>query len=175
VIIGLSIVLLLVTAVAMLTRFAPESERPASFYGSDISFLENYSLAQYRPMLRLASQMDRKFLVLAHGEPLAKCYRKIQRDLLREYLRDAARDFNRLYAIATAKCVQATSDPGDLSMGLFEQQMTFIMLVWGIEARLLIDDYLPFAFDLKPVIDQLGALAREARVLARPQYSYHAI
>src|SRR4051812_15556845 len=117
-IIGLSIVLLLVAAVAMLTRFAPESERATSFYGSDINFLECFSLSQYRPMLRLASQMDKKFLVSAHSEPLAKCYRRIQRDLLREYLRDASRDFNRLYAIATAKCVQATSDPGDLSMGL---------------------------------------------------------
>jgi len=174
-IIGLSIVLLLVTAVTLLTRFAPESERPNSFYGSDVSFLENFSLLQYRPMLRLASQMDRKFLVSAHGEPLAKCYRKIQRNLLREYLRDASQDFNRLYAIAAAKCPRADSDPDDLSLGLFEQQMSFILLVWGIEARLLMDEYLPFAFDLKPVIDQLEALVGQTRVLARPQYSYHAL
>lgn len=175
VILGLSIVLLLVAAVAMLTRFAPESERPTSFYGSDVTFLDNFSISQYRPMLRLATQMDKKFLISAHGEPLAKCYRKIQRDLLREYLRDAARDFNRLYAIATAKCLKASSDPDDLSMGLFEQQMTFILLIWGIEARLLVDDFLPLAFDLKPVIEQIEALAGETRMLARPQYSYHAI
>lgn len=172
---GLSIVLLLVAAVGLLTRFAPEAERPKSFYGSDISFLESFSLAQYRPMLRLASQMDRKYLVSAHSEPLAACYRKIQRDLLREYLHDASRDFNRLYAIAAAKCLRAGSDPNDLSLGLFEQQMTFIMLVWGIEARLLVDGLVPFAFDLKPVLEQLDILVRETRILARPQYSYHAI
>jgi len=174
-IVGLSLVLLLVAAVALMTRFAPESERPTSFYGSDIAFLEGFSLSPYRPMLRLASQMDRKFLISAHGETLAKCYRKIQRDLLREYLRDASRDFNRLYAIATAKCVKAASDPDDMSLGLFEQQMSFILQLWGIEARLLADEFLPFAFDLKPVIEQLEALARETRVLARPRYSYHAI
>ena len=76
-----------------------------------------------------------------------------------------------MYEIATARAVQATSDPGDLSMALFEQQMTFIMLVWGIEARLLVDRFLPFAVDLKPLIEHLGGLAQQTRTLARPQYS----
>ena len=110
-----------------------------------------------------------------HGETLAGCYRKIQCQLLREYLRDASKDFNRLYAIATAKSVQAMSDPGDLSMALFEQHMTFILLVWGIEARLLLDGLLPFAVDLKPLIMQIEALAQQTRELARPQYGYQAV
>jgi hypothetical protein len=125
-------------------------------------------------MLRLATQMDRKFLSSAHGEILAGCYRKIQRTLLREYLRDASKDFNRLYAIATAKQVRATSDTDDLSMVLFEQQMTFILLIWGIEARLLLDSFLPFAVDLKPLIAHLEGLAQQTRELARPQYAYQA-
>jgi len=174
VIFGLLIVLLLVAAVALMARYSPKAEVPGAFYGSDVSFLESFSLGAYRPMLRLASQMDRKFLSSAHGETLAGCYRKIQRQLLREYLRDASKDFNRLYAIATAKSVQAVSDPGDLSMALFEQQMTFILLVWGIEARLLLDGFLPFTPDLKPLIMHLEALAQQTRELARPQYGYTA-
>jgi hypothetical protein len=174
VILGLLIVLLLVAAVAVMARYSPKAEDPAAFYGSDVSFLENFSLGAYRPMLRLASQMDRKFLSSAHGETLAGCYRKIQRQLLREYLRDASKDFNRLYAIATAKTVKAVSDPGDLSMALFEQQMTFILLVWGIEARLLLDGLLPLAVDLKPLIMQLEGLAQQTRELARPQFGYTA-
>ena len=123
-------------------------------------------------MLRLATQMDRRFLSSAHGEVLAGCYRKIQRDLLREYLRDASKDFNRLYSIATAKTLRAASDPGDLSLTLFEQQMTFIMLVWGIEARLLFDNVLPFAVNLQPIVGQLEAFAQQTRELVRPQFSY---
>jgi len=126
-------------------------------------------------MVRLASQMDRKFLSAAHGNTLAACYRRIQRNLLREYLRETAKDFNRLHAIATAKSVLAASDPGDLSIALFEQQLTFTLLVWGIEARLLLDDFLPFAVDLKPLIVHLEGLARQTRELARPQYSYQAL
>jgi hypothetical protein len=174
VILGLLIVLLLVAAVALMTRYSPKAEDAGAFYGSDVSFLDNFSLGAYRPMLRLASQMDRKFLSSAHGEALAGCYRKIQRQLLREYLRETSKDFNRLYAIATAKSVQAVSDPGDLSMALFEQQMTFILLVWGIEARLLLDGMLPFAVDLKPLIVSLETLAQQTRELTRPQYGYTA-
>jgi hypothetical protein len=175
VIIGLSIIVLLIAAVPLLTCFSAKPEGPVASYGSDVSFLDNFSLGAYRPMLRLASQMDRKFLSSAHGETLAGCYRKIQRNLLREYLREASTDFNRLYAIATAKTVRASSDPNDLSMALFEQQMTFIMLVWGIEARLLVDGFLPLAVDLKPLVAQIEGLAQQTRTLVHPQYSYSAI
>ena len=173
-IISLIVVLLLIAAVGLLTRFAPQPDGTDTCFGSDSLFLKNFSLTSYKPMLRLASQLDRKFLTATHGDKLATCYRGIQRDLLREYLRDASRDFNRLYAIATAKAVRATSDPGDLSMALFEQQMTFILSVWGIEARLLFDGWLPFGVDLKPLIAHLESLAQQTRDIARPQYSYTA-
>ena len=172
---GLIILILLVAAVAVLTRFAPKPDVVAGSYGSDASFLENFSLQTYRPMLRLATQMDRRYLSGAHSDSLAGCYRKIQRGLLREYLRDAAKDFNRMYAIANARAVRAASDPGDLSMALFEQQMTFIMLIWGIEARLVLDGILPFALDLKPLIDSIEDLAQQTRELARPQFAYSAV
>jgi hypothetical protein len=170
--ISLAILLFLVAAIALLTWFAPEADGSAASYGSDVSFLDNFSLGTYRPMLRLASQMDRKFLKSVHSDRLAECYRKIQRNLLREYLREASRDFNRLYAIATAKAVQAASDPGNLSMALLEQQMSFVMLVWGIEARLFLDSLLPFGIDLASLVGQLAGLAQQTRELARPQYGY---
>lgn len=173
--VSLIAVLLLVVAVMALTRFAPKPDVIVSTYGSDASFLDNFSLQRYRPMLRLATQMDRRYLTAAHSDTLAACYRKIQRGLLREYLHDAARDFNRLYAIANAKCLRAASDPGGLSMALFEQQMTFIMLVWGIEARLLLDGILPFALDLTPLIQSIEGLAQQTRQLARPQFGYQAV
>lgn len=126
-------------------------------------------------MLRLATQMDRRYLTSAHGDSLSGCYRKIQRGLLREYLRDAAKDFNRLYAIANAKSLKASSDPGDLSMALFEQQITFIMLIWGIEARLMVDGVVPFALNLEPLMGAIEGLAAQTRLLARPQFGYQAV
>jgi hypothetical protein len=176
VIISLLVVLLLVAATGALTHYSSRAvAAPRAYYGSDSSFLDQFSLSQYGPMVRLASQLDRKFLASAHGESLAACYRKIQRGLLRDYLRQASTDFNRLYSIANARCVQAASDPGDLSMMLLEQQMTFIMLIWGIEARLLLDGVLPFAIDLKPVVQCLENLAGQARELTLPRLSYKAV
>lgn len=170
-IIGLAIVVLLTTAVALLTCFAPSEGYVRFALGTDASFLENFSVGLYRPMLRLAGQMDRKFITSAHGKVLAECYRGIQRDLLREYLREASKDFNRLHAIATAKAVHALSDPEDLSVALFEQQMTFVLVVWSIEARLLLDRFLPCALDLNPLVAQIEAMAEQTRQLARPQYA----
>jgi hypothetical protein len=174
-IVSLSIIFLLIAAVALLTCCSPRSDRPVSSYGSDISFLDSLSPGKYLPMVRLASQMDRRFLSSAHGNKLASCYRGIQRALLREYLRETSKDFNRLHAIATAKSVRATDDPNDLSLALFEQYLTFTLLIWGIEARLLLDDFLPFALDLKPLIGHLEGLAEQTRGMARSQqYSYQA-
>ena len=172
---SLTILLVLIVAVGVLTRFAPKREPVIGAYGSDASFLEGFSLQSYRPMLRLASQMDRKYLVGVHGDSLARCYRKIQRGLLREYLHDAAADFKRLYAIANGQSVRAASDPGDLSMALFEHQMQFILLTWGIEARLVLDGILPVGMDLSPLMQAIEGLALQTRQLARPQYGYNAV
>jgi hypothetical protein len=172
VIIGLLLVVLLTAAVALLTCCAPSDESVGFNAGTDSSFLENFSLGVYQPMLRLAGQMDRRFLESVHGKVLAECYRSIQRNLLREYLRDAARDFRRLHSIATAKMTRALSDPDGLSMALFEQQMSFLMLVWWIEARLLLDRFLPFSLNLAPLVTQIQVMAEQTRQLARtPQYS----
>jgi hypothetical protein len=171
-VISLAIVVLLIATVGLLTWRSPGTDGPTGSYGSDVSFLDNFSADKYRPLLRLASQTDRRFLSSRYGDKLAACYRRIQRDLLREFLREASGDFNRLYAIATAKSVRAASDPGDLSLALFEQQMTFILLLWGIEARLFLDGILPFSMELEPLIAHLEGLAQQTRELARPRYGY---
>jgi hypothetical protein len=174
-IISLVAVLLMMAVVLVLALLSPKPGAAESSYGSDTSFVENFSLATYRPMLRLASQIDRRFVSAAHSDSLGACYRKIQRGLLREYLRDASKDFNRLYAIATAKAVRATSDSGELSMVLFEQQMSFVLLIWGIEARLLLDGILPFAVDLGALMGHLEGLAQQTRELAQPRFGYQVL
>jgi hypothetical protein len=175
-ILSLAVVVLLVIGIVALTRFS--SSQPATApnsYGSDATFLENFSPETYRPMLRLASKMDRRYLTAAHGAKLATFHRRVQRKLLREYLRDLSRDFNRLYDIATAKAVHAVTDSGNLSMTLVEQQMGFIFLIWSIEARLILDCVFPFSVDLQPLIGYIENLAGQTRDLARPQLSYHVV
>jgi len=174
-IISLVAVLLLVVAIVALTRLSSSQPPAQSSCASDASFLENFSMKTYRPMLRLASQMDRRYLKAAHGPKLASHHRKIQRQLLREYLRELSRDFNRLYDIATAKSVSAMNDSGNISVILVEQQMGFIFLIWSIEARLALDCVFPYSVDLKPVISYIESLAIQTRELSRPQLAYHVV
>lgn len=176
---SLGAVLLLIAAAFGLpwlsSRKASGSDRRGPSYGSDAEFLDNFSLSAYQPMLRLASHGDRNYLVSAHGAPLATCYRKIQRRLLREYLTNLSTDFNRLYSIATERAVHAVSDTENLSLALLEQQMSFIFQVWMIEARLLVDRAIPYTPDLKPLVGYVEALAAQTRELATPRLSYHVV
>ena len=174
-ILGLVAVALLVVAALSLTRFsAPKTDATRS-YGSDTAFLDQFSVSRYRPLLRLATRMDRTYLENAHGKALAACYRKIQRTLLREYLRDLSKDVNRLYAILNARSAGARNDEGNVSLALTEQQTSFALLVWGIEARLLLDAVMPAPLNVKPLIAALDALTTQTQAIARPQLSYHVL
>ncbi len=174
-IVSLIAVLLLIAAVAAMTQSTPKTESVSVSSASDVLFLDDFSPRRYAPMLRLATRIDRRYLASVRGEELARCYRKIQRGLLREYLRDAAKDFHRLYSIANARCLRAGSDPGDISMELFDQQLAFILLIWGIEARLLLDCLLPFALNPQPLIQSIEGFARMTRELSPPRPGYQAV
>jgi len=168
----IAVVLLVVAALNLTWRSAPAGNDGRS-YGSNTSFLDQFSVFRYRPLLRLATRIDRSYLQRVHGKRLAGAYRKIQRDLLREYLRDLSKDVNRLYAILNARSVHAPSDEGNISLALTEQQTTFALLIWGIEARLVLDAVMPRPIDIGPLISAFEALTAQTQAVARPQFSYH--
>jgi hypothetical protein len=60
------------------------------------AWLESFSPGSYLPMLRLANSGDSGYLNLQRGPEAAARYRRMQRRMLREYLRGLSRDFNRL-------------------------------------------------------------------------------
>jgi hypothetical protein len=175
VILGLIVVALLVAAALGLTRFSAPMPDAARSYGSDSAFLHQFSVSRYRPLLRLASRMDRSYLEKTHGKRLAGCYRKMQRALLREYLHDLSKDVNRLYAILNARSANARNDEGNVSLALTEQQTSFALLIWGMEARLLLDQVMPRALNIRPLIAALDALTSQTQAVASPQLSYHVV
>lgn len=170
-----ALLLLVIVSVGFTRLFSGQRSSASDSCEPDAGFLESFSVAVYRPMLRLASQMDRRYLVSSHGSRLAARHRRVQRELLHHYLRDLSRDFNRLYNIATTKAARALNDSGNLSMVLAEQQMTFILLIWCIEVRLILDCIYPYSVDLQPAVDQIESLFAATRELVRPQFSYHGV
>jgi hypothetical protein len=175
VILGLTAVVLLVAAALVLTRFSAPNPDAVRSYGSDSAFLDQFSVSRYRPVLRLASRMDRSYLEKVHGKPLASCYRKMQRTILREYLRELSKDVNRLYAILNARSANARNDEGNVSLALTEQQTSFALLIWGIEARLVLDVVMPGPLNIAPLMSALDALTSQTQAIASPQLSYHVV
>jgi hypothetical protein len=164
--ISLAAIALLISVMALLVCPAAEQSDAALPLASD-AWLENFSLRGYRPMLRLASRDDWRYLKSVRDPGGLKRYRRIQRSLLHEYLRSLSRDFQRLHAIAAEKNLCAKSDDGALPIALFEQQIGFIFHMWSIEARLLIHALIPLRIDLEPLLANVETLAVHARETTR--------
>jgi hypothetical protein len=164
--ITLAAIAVLISVMALLVCPAAEQTEAALPLASD-TWLESFSLRGYRPMLRLAACDDWHYLKSARDVGGRKRCRRIQRSLLREYLRSLSRDFQRLHAIAAEKNLRAKGDDGTLPIALFEQQIGFIFHMWSIEARLLIQALIPHRIDLEPLLDHVEVLAAHARETAR--------
>ncbi|HEY4088097.1 MAG TPA: hypothetical protein VGM43_19310 [Bryobacteraceae bacterium] len=112
------------------------------------SWLEDFSSAAYRPMIRLAEPDDAGFLAAHSGPEEAARYRRWQRRALRTYLRRLSLDFQRLHTLAAAA-------PWRL--------LKFLIEVRSVEVRLLLNSALPRAVDLRPLLATMDDLAAEAR------------
>jgi hypothetical protein len=128
------------------------------------AWLQSFSLDAYRPMLRLASSEDRCYLKSHRTRRMARRYRRVQRILLREYLRGLSRDFQKLHAIAAKK---------DSSLELFDGHLGFIFGLWLIEARLVLQSVVPHSIDMEPLLQSVQALAEATREMARPVLKLH--
>ncbi len=112
------------------------------------SWLEDFSSAAYRPMIRLAEPDDAGFLAGERGPEAATRYRRWQRRALRTYLHRLSRDFQRLHTLAAAA-------PWRL--------LKFLIEVRSVEVRLLVSGALPRALDLQPLLAKMDDLAAQAR------------
>jgi hypothetical protein len=112
------------------------------------SWLEDFSSAAYRPMIRLAEPDDASFLAAQRGPEEAARYRRWQRRALRSYLRRLSRDFQRLHTLAAAA-------PWRL--------LKFLIEVRSVEVRLFLRGALPSAVDLRPLLAKMDDLADQAR------------
>jgi hypothetical protein len=129
------------------------------------AWLESFSPESYLPMLRLAESLDTGFLTAQRGPEEAARYRRLQRQILKEYLRGLSRDFHRLHSLATESALRARHDHENSSLALVEEKMEFAFSMWSVDIRLMVNDFAPCAVNLRPLIanvDELTARVREA-------------
>ncbi|HYP05604.1 MAG TPA: hypothetical protein VER03_05150 [Bryobacteraceae bacterium] len=123
----------------------------------DPEWLANFSTTTYRPMQRLLSDSDLKYLAAQPGIT-AKTVSELRRErrrIFRAYLRNLVRDFHRLHLAARMTLLYATEDRPDLAQTLMRQRAMFTWAVLTVEFRLMLH-----AAGLGPVdvSDLIGAL-----------------
>lgn len=136
------------------------------------AWLETFSPESYLPMLRLVETVDPGYLLANCGPLEAKRYKSLQRQMLREYLRGLARDFNRLHALATENAIRARAEEEDSSLALVEEKMEFIFSMWSIEFRLYVNQFAPCVVNLRPLLANVDQLTVKAREMSRRRLEY---
>ena len=103
-------------------------------------WIDEFSVERYRPMLRLLSDTDLRFLcsqssvtpqVVAH-------FRRKRCRILRGYLRSLAADFTRVVGALKLVMTQASSDRPDLAALLIRSQATFAACMVLAHSQLLL-------------------------------------
>ena len=102
------------------------------------TWLEQFSPGSYLPMVRLAEGRDTPFLRKFRGVEETARYRRLQRQMLRDYLHSLARDFHRLHGLG------AEETPNS-ALIVVEERMAFSLGIWSIELRLLVNEVAPCA------------------------------
>jgi hypothetical protein len=113
---------------------------PATISQCDPEWISNFSVARYRPMLRLLDDADYKYLSSQPGysAKFVSRLRAERRAIFRAYLRDLVHDFHKLHMAARMVLVYAPQDRSDLAMMLVRQRLVFTMAILAIECRLLL-------------------------------------
>lgn len=106
----------------------------------DADWLNDFSAAKYRPMMRLLAEDDYEFLALQPGyqAQLAKQLRAERRKIFRAYLRNLTADFERLYRSGQVIVTYSAGDKSELAAALFRQRVHFYWALSLVYARLSI-------------------------------------
>ena len=95
----------------------------------DPEWAANFSIASYRPMLRLLSEEDYKFFAAQRGitSRAVRRFRQERRRIFRSYLRNLVKDFHRLHLAARMTLINSAVDRPELAQTLMTQRLTFAL------------------------------------------------
>jgi len=136
VVVGASIVgVLLLAALAVLVWGLVSSTKVR---GVDPDWLKRFSVASYRPMERLLSEDDIRFLRSQPGyvPGMEKVFRARRRKIFRLYLAKLRRDFGRLHLALRLMVLHAPQDNPELAKTLVKQKFVFLAGLLAVHVRL---------------------------------------
>ena len=135
-------------------------------------FLE-FSASAYRPMKRLLSEEDFRYLSKQAGytPELGKRLRKERRRMFRCYLRNLIQDFNRLYSGAAMLIVYSEADRPDLASSLLRIRANFYYALSLVQVRLALHSAGFEMMDVTPLLQSLEFLQVQVRSLQPAELS----
>jgi len=108
--------------------------------GVDPDWLKSFSVDSYRPMARLLSEDDIRFLKTQPGyrPGMEKALRSSRRKIFRAYLRSLGQDFNRLHLALRLAVLWRPEDAPELAKKLLWQKAVFFGGLLAVHLRLLL-------------------------------------
>jgi hypothetical protein len=139
----------------------------------DFDSSSGFSLERYRPMERLLSPEDFRFVQRAPGyrPEVGARWKRERRRLFRLYLSELKRDFQRLHTEARVMVAESGADSAPLVGVLMRQQVIFLAATLGLEFRLALDWAGIGAVDARPLIELIESMRLD---LARQTAPYGA-
>ena len=130
-------------------------------------WFDDFSASSYRPMSRLLSEEDFRFLSKQAGytPQMGKRLRKDRRLVFRSYLRNLIKDFNRLYSGAAILMVYSEVDRAELASSLFRIRVNFYYVLFLVQMRLAIHAAGFEMMDITPMLQSLEFLQVRVRSL----------
>jgi hypothetical protein len=109
----------------------------------DPMWLQEFSIAKYRPMARLLADEDYEFVANQSGfdEKISSNLRAERRRIFRAYLRSLVHDFNRLHFCAKLMATHSSEDRSDVLNTLVKQRVTFSLALAAVECRLILHSF----------------------------------
>jgi hypothetical protein len=164
----LILTLVLVPSVgAMILLLVRRLTSPGSVSECDPEWVANFSLATYRPMLRLLAEDDYRFYASQPGiTPKAvEQLRKERRRVFKSYLRNLVRDFHRLHLAARMTLIYSAQDRPDLAQALLRLRLIFTWAVLMVEFRLVLHAFGFGAVDARKLLGALDSMRLNVNVM----------
>ncbi|HYZ87001.1 MAG TPA: hypothetical protein VE621_21475 [Bryobacteraceae bacterium] len=111
---------------------------PSPVVELDPEWLAEFSVARYRPMLRLLSSEDFEFLKTQEGydDSIGRRLRVERQRIFRGYLRNLIRDYHRLHLAARVAILFGEQEHSDLAARLLWHKIEFAFNLMRVEFRL---------------------------------------
>lgn len=130
-----------------------------------VDWINDLSVARYRPMERLLSDEDYRFLASEPGfdKKLMRRIRAERRKVFRGYLGCLSRDFSMVGAALRLMMMYSSQDRSDLARILYRQQALFAVGMLGVQWRLALHTCGLGTVDVRGLVSAMECMRLELR------------